>query len=95
MTRRFVPPELLPHGDNSTYVNHRCRCEACKAAHAKRVKEQRAARARLIVADPSVAEHGLNSTYQNWGCRCPECGAAHTAAAAARKPPRLQAPPRR
>ncbi len=27
------------HGTNSTYVNHRCRCDRCKAAHAVAQRE--------------------------------------------------------
>lgn len=34
--------ELL-HGEASTYVNHGCRCQPCRTAHAARSREYRSA----------------------------------------------------
>jgi hypothetical protein len=80
MARPRLSPEQLVHGSRSTYVNHKCRCDPCKRAHAERIAAQRAARAHLLAADPSLVKHGLVSTYLNWMCRCPECREANTAA---------------
>lgn len=35
-------PDRVTHGRASTYTNHRCRCEECKAAHARAQREWRA-----------------------------------------------------
>lgn len=39
------------HGKNSTYINHRCRCEKCKAAHAEYERGRR-----VIAAVEGAAE---------------------------------------
>ena len=33
--------DVLPHGEPSTYTNHRCRCQACRAAWSQYRKDQR------------------------------------------------------
>lgn len=62
-----LAPDDPRHGHNSTYNNHRCRCEPCKAAHA----EVMADRAHLIRED----RHGTYTNYA-YGCRCESCKAA-------------------
>lgn len=63
----------LPHGDLSTYTNHRCRCALCREANRLAYKEQSTARRQRLAADFSVAPHGTTGGYRNWGCRCLEC----------------------
>jgi hypothetical protein len=43
--RRSADPALADaagHGRPSTYINYRCRCDACRVANTKRLSEQRA-----------------------------------------------------
>jgi hypothetical protein len=74
--RRFYEPG--PH-NHSTYKNHLCDCDVCRAAYNTYVEQRRKTRAAMIAADPTLATHGKRSTYINWGCRCPECRAANSA----------------
>ena len=64
---------MTPHGSCSTYVNHRCSCEECRAAWRVYNANRRAQRAAALRLYPNVAEHGSRSTYKNWGCRCGAC----------------------
>ena len=34
MPQRIITPDDPRHGKDSTYVNYKCRCDACKRAHA-------------------------------------------------------------
>ena len=68
-TRGLVPP----HGDDSTYRNHGCRCEACIEAHRQAKVGQQADRVQRLAAGDVVLPHGRVTTYTNWGCRCAEC----------------------
>lgn len=38
------------HGSESTYVNHKCRCDECRAAHAAYGRRRKAERRELIGA---------------------------------------------
>ena len=57
----------IPHGSESGYLNHGCRCDQCRQA----LKS-----ARLRRATSPDAKHGTKNTYTN-GCRCNECSQAH------------------
>lgn len=70
------------HGRTSTYENHGCRCDACKAAH--RAKNSAAQKRRLSGAVPKGVKHG-ETTYKNYGCRCDVCTAANTNAGRVRR----------
>lgn len=70
-----TPPADAQHGQISTYSNHKCRCESCRAANAA---YQRALLARYREAG-GRGQHGTAYRYQT-GCRCTECRAAHAAA---------------
>jgi hypothetical protein len=62
----------MTHGLASTYTKG-CRCPRCREAHRrrhKRLRDERAARAR---ADASVVPHGTVGGYSNWDCRCDRC----------------------
>lgn len=63
-------PHDVPHGDCSTYSNHRCRCEDCRAAWAAYCQGLKLARQR---GGRVLGPHGRYSTYTNWMCRCPLC----------------------
>jgi hypothetical protein len=63
------------HGLTSSYTNHGCRCEQCRAAWAEYCRNRRQERS-LPTDDP---RHGKDSTYQNYGCRCRQCSEAHAA----------------
>lgn len=71
---------MTPHGSISTYNNHDCRCDACKAAWNAYCKKRREERKK---GDPgkrgatSPLEHNA-TTYTNWGCRCDECRSQHS-----------------
>ncbi len=63
------------HGTVSTYTNWKCRCEACRAANAKYVRERREVR-RVLLAEPPepalcVACRGMVPAGME---DCPECG---------------------
>lgn len=64
----------VEHGTRATYQNHRCKCDACRAAHAA---YQRLFRSRT---DPAQAPHGTDTGYSSWRCRCVLCRDAHAAA---------------
>jgi len=66
------------HGSVSTYTNHVCRCDECRAAWASDTRRMRAGRVQRLANDPTLADHGLASTYCNWGCRCRACTDAAT-----------------
>lgn len=70
----------FPHGSDSGYTQ-RCRCDACRAAHAAVTVLRRAEKATRL----DEAPHGTANTYTNWGCRCAPCTAAHSAAQKARR----------
>lgn len=75
----------LPHGTETGYLSHGCRCVDCTQANTRGVARRREARFERLRQDPSVAEHGTNSTYNNWGCRCELCTEAHRYAAAEKR----------
>lgn len=70
----------------STYINHRCRCDVCRAANTAYYAKRRAERAAGIVGNglPAPKEHN-ESTYTNWGCRCDVCREAWRIASARRR----------
>jgi hypothetical protein len=68
-----------PHGSQARY-DAGCRCQACRAAHARVHRELR--RDRKARRDSAQFRHGA-SAYSNWGCRCETCT---TAAAEAQRP---------
>lgn len=61
------------HGTEYRYNKHKCRCQACRAAHANRQATNVAQRRAILEVDPSIRPHGNPSTYKNWGCRCDPC----------------------
>lgn len=67
------------HGSRSTYNNHGCRCDECRAAHAAYVARRSAERRAELAAGAATLPHGVLSTYNAWGCRCEDCRAAHAA----------------
>ena len=78
-------PAVVQHGLRSTYVNWKCRCDSCKAAHAALLKEKYADRVARLKADPSIREHGTVATYNGWGCRCAPCTQASNEYQSARR----------
>jgi hypothetical protein len=86
------------HGTANGYNNHRCRCDACRAAWAEYQASRRtpcpAGCGRLVHSRGDTKrkchtcthsrpiKHGTASGYENRGCRCDDC---RTAASAARK----------
>lgn len=79
---------MTPHGTDSTYVNHGCRCEECKAAHAAYQRTAASSRKERLRANPALVVHGTTSTYTNWLCRCEPCRQAWSEYAATRGPRR-------
>jgi hypothetical protein len=73
---------MTPHGSASTYTNHHCRCDECKAAWNAYVSKRRMQRVLLVAESglPEGVEHGEHA-YNNWGCCCNVCTAAHAEAA--------------
>lgn len=78
---RPKPPEEWEHGSYSTYSNHKCRCDECKAAWAAFCRDQKAKR--QARETPSHV-HGTENGYGNYGCRCEACTAAWTVGTNAR-----------
>ena len=76
----------VEHGRSGTYTNHRCRCQDCRRAHSKVIRDRKAVRhsmrvevgGRLVAAHLPDDKHGNPNTYSNWGCRCAECTEAWT-----------------
>lgn len=62
------------HGTTSTYGNHGCRCDDCRAAHAMACFEARRRRAGRPVPEHV---HGTDNGYTNYMCRCPDCREGH------------------
>ena len=60
------------HGTLGGYTNHRCRCDACRAANARHFREAKARRSREIPAHV----HGTPNGYGNYKCRCAACTTA-------------------
>lgn len=85
-----LTPDDPRHGESSTYTNHKCRCEKCRAAWAAYVRESHERRALALFDDPTIVQHGLESTYGNYGCRCDECRAAWSKACTLRRLRRLE-----
>jgi hypothetical protein len=82
-------PKPLPHGTESGYLWHKCRCALCKAAGAAAQARRRAA----LKAGP--VPHGTESGYSWHRCRCARCKAAAAAAQARRRAARKVGPERR
>lgn len=72
-------------GSHSTYNNHDCRGEACRAANVKFNQTQRAVRHQRMLDGEVNPSHGVESTYFNYMCRCEKCRDAHNAAEARRR----------
>lgn len=66
------------HGSASTYTNHVCRCDLCRAAWAQAQQRRKDARVLRLSALPPD-QHGKASTYSNHSCRCRACTDASTA----------------
>lgn len=81
MTRRLKPlePDDPRHGTMTGYHNHRCRCEACKAAWAAYYKAKSHQKGWAVPREVYVSERraaircGTRGGYQTLGCRCEEC----------------------
>lgn len=58
------------HGKASTYTNHGCRCDACRAAHTEVCYR---ARMRRYSNPVPAGLHGTYNAYTNYGCRCDAC----------------------
>lgn len=67
------------HGTAGGYVNHRCRCDACREAwrtYEPRILSAERYRRRLGMKPMKYGRtHGIRATYKH-GCRCDECRAA-------------------
>ena len=63
------------HGTPGGYTNHRCRCDACRAALRDYQRDRR--QQRIASATPDRV-HGTANGYGNYGCRCDRCRAAWT-----------------
>ena len=68
---------MTEHGVLSTYTNHGCRCDECKAANAIYHRRRRRERSE---SDVAPREHGTEATYVNYRCRCDACREARNAA---------------
>jgi alcohol dehydrogenase class IV len=63
----------------STYTNHKCRCDECRAANADYMKRRRAERVSLLAQGLVDPVHGKATTYANYRCHCGPCLAAWAA----------------
>lgn len=64
-------------GSHSTYNNHGCRGDACRAANVEFNKQQRLSRHARMMAGEITPTHGKESTYFNYLCRCVPCKNEH------------------
>lgn len=63
----------VPHGTLGGYNNHRCRCDACRAAKAESQRDYKR-RAREKKAELARSgTHGTYTMYVIFGCRCLFC----------------------
>jgi len=78
----------VKHGTESTYKNHGCRCDRCRAAAVDAVRRRRRAAAQLARAHfeatgehyvAAVGPHGKQYCYDFRGCRCEPCRGANSA----------------
>lgn len=76
MTDRKPPLDVEEHG--ARRYNRGCRCDVCKAGHARRAAEQREERRRRVL-EPEDPRHGTPNFYSNFGCHCDRCRSAWTA----------------
>ncbi len=60
------------HGTNGGYSNRRCRCDRCRDAHTKELRDYR----RRMLNNPDKIPHGTSNGYNNYGCRCEPCTVA-------------------
>ena len=83
MTRTYKPlPEDDPrHGTSNGYGNLRCRCDACREAHAL---AHAAYMRRKREAGEILGSHGSSVAYDT-GCRCKVCRLAHNRRSVERK----------
>ena len=68
-----LAPDDHRHGTVHAYLNLNCRCDACKAAWAKRARERLA---RMVPPPPDDPRHGTENCYKNLKCRCDACKSA-------------------
>jgi hypothetical protein len=82
-TRSSVPVQKTLAGrsivvhDYSTYVNHGCGCDECRAGMAEWQASARGRRNAAMLSGEVTPEHGTESTYTNYSCHCDPCTAAH------------------
>ena len=72
-----LAPNDPRHGTRNGYMNLRCRCTACKAAHVVYQRKERALRKSRI--QPDDPRHGTYGFYANHSCRCDRCKSANAA----------------
>ncbi len=86
-----IAPARFDHGGSgSGYRNYGCRCDLCRAAHARSIKRGRE-NARIRASMPEDTQHGIEATYDRWCCRCPLCKRGKGIADARRRLARLEA----
>jgi hypothetical protein len=69
----LIDPDDPRHGTANGYGNHRCRCEACRAANRASHREYIA---RKRASGVVLGRHGSSLAYDT-GCRCKACREAH------------------
>lgn len=70
----------MKHGFISGYLNHKCRCEACRKAWSGYMREYRRKQHEKLLLGLAEPEHGTLNTYGNYRCRCAACRAARSQA---------------
>lgn len=65
-----LPTDDPRHGTAGGYTNHRCRCQACRAANAKEHQEASRRRSERPIPDHV---HGSMNGYRNYRCGCEKC----------------------
>lgn len=65
------------HGTRNGWVNHGCRCDACRAARLSADYNRRQSRKERAALDPSIVPHGAAHALRDYGCRCESCVEAH------------------
>jgi hypothetical protein len=71
------PDSGVIHGTINAYVNHQCRCGACRSVYRDYQMDKTKARKALGLGFPDY-RHGSYNGYTNYGCRCDWCKEANT-----------------
>lgn len=74
---RGLTPRKGVHGTLVMYVNHKCRCELCRAANAEYCRGYKRKKFGYKEKPRTGMVHGTTNAYRYYKCRCDLCRAAN------------------